>query len=186
MSQQHPTETIRDLLEGTLPWPEIHQIMSGYKDADRFKKYRAILQARLDGDDPVVLPLGERLVIVRSAAGFNVRCHCGHDFGDYRTNWKLAARIRVRDTTESLEELYPGRRKCDPGWMEIRELICPGCASLLEVEAVPPGYPLTFDFLPEIETFYELFLGERLPEPGASRSKISASPPGTRLRHRHA
>jgi acetone carboxylase, gamma subunit len=165
MSTNYATETIRDLIEGKLPWPETHQIMSGYKDSDRFKKYRAILQERLNWADPVVLPIGERLVIVRSTAGFNVRCHCGYDFGDYRTNWKFGARIHVRDTAELLEQLYPGRRKCDPSWMEIRELICPGCASLLEVEAVPPGYPLTFDFLPDIDTFYERFLGEPLPEP---------------------
>jgi acetone carboxylase, gamma subunit len=165
MSTNYATEIIRDLIEGKLPWPETHQIMSGYKDSDRFKKYRAILQEGLNWADPVVLPIGERLVIVRSTAGFDVRCHCGYDFGDYRINWKFGARIRVRDTTESLEELYPGRRKCDPSWMEIRELICPGCASLLEVEAVPPGYPLTFDFLPDIDTFYERFLGEPLPEP---------------------
>ncbi|HXY44908.1 MAG TPA: acetone carboxylase subunit gamma [Acidimicrobiales bacterium] len=155
---------IRDLLDGRLPWPDTHKIMSGYKDADRFQKYRALVQETIGGSDPVVLPIGERLVIVRSAAGLVVRCFCGFEFGDYRTNWKLAARIRVRDTEESLEELYPGLRKCDPQWMEIRELICPGCAALLEVEAVPPGYPLTFDFLPDLEGFYEDFLGEPLPE----------------------
>jgi acetone carboxylase gamma subunit len=161
----YPQEVIRDLIDGRLPWQETHSIMSAYKDGDRFAKYRAILQQRVGGSDPVVLSIGERLVIVRSEDGFAVRCFCGFDFGDYRRNWKLAARIRVRDTEESLEELYPGRRRPDPRWMEIRELICPGCAGLLEVEAVPPGYPLTFDFLPDLEAFYERFLGEPLPAP---------------------
>jgi acetone carboxylase, gamma subunit len=164
MSVQYPTQVIRDLLDGRLPWQETHQIMSGYKDTDRFTKYREILQERIVGDDPVVLALGEHLAIVRTSAGLSVRCDCGHVFGAYRTNWKLGARIRVRDTEESLDEIYPGLRKCDPGWMEIRELICPGCAALLEVEAVAPGYPLTFDFLPDLETFYERFLGEPLGE----------------------
>jgi acetone carboxylase, gamma subunit len=165
MSVQYPIQVIRDLLDGRLPWQETHQIMSGYKDADRFTKYRVILQERVAGDDPVVLALGEHLVVVRTRVGFSVRCDCGHEFGDYRTNWKLRARIRVRDTEESLDEIYPGLRKCDPNWMEIRELICPGCAALLEVEAVAPGYPLTFDFLPDLETFYERILGEPLGEP---------------------
>ena len=166
MSVQYPVTVIRDLLDGNLPWSETHHIMSGYKDADRFQKYRAIVQERIGGSDPVVLPIGEKLVIIRSESGLVVRCFCGYEFGDYRTNWKLAARIRVRDTEVSLDELYPGRRKCDPDWMEIRELICPGCASLLEVEAVAPGYPLTFDFLPDLEGFYEQFLGESPSEPG--------------------
>jgi acetone carboxylase, gamma subunit len=164
VSTQYPQEVVRDLMDGRLPWQEMHQIMSGYKDADRFAKYRQILTERLGWDVPIVLPLGESLVIVRSRDGFVVRCHCGHEFGDYRSNWKLAARIRVRDDERTLEEIYPGRRKPDPRWMEIRELICPGCARLLEVEAVAPGYPLTFDFLPDIEAFYADFLHEPLPE----------------------
>jgi acetone carboxylase, gamma subunit len=162
MSVQYPVSVIRDLLDGQLPWPETHQIMSGHKDDDRFQKYRTIVQERLRGGDDVVLPIGERLVIVRRGSDFIVRCQCGHEFGDYRRNWKLEARILVRDTPEALEEVYPGRLKCDHDWMEIRELICPGCAALLEVEAVPPGYPLTFDFLPDVEVFYERFLHEPL------------------------
>jgi acetone carboxylase, gamma subunit len=153
MRARYQASVIGDLLEGRLPWSETHQVMSGYKDAERFQTYRSILSEQVVGGDDIVLPIGERLVIVRSADGFVTRCHCGHVFGDYRENWKLNARIRVRNTMESLDEIYPGRRKCDPEWMEIRELICPGCAALLEVEAVPPGYPL----------FYESFLGERLP-----------------------
>jgi acetone carboxylase gamma subunit len=47
--------------------------------------------------------------------------------------------------------------------MEIREFICPGCASLLEVEAAPPGYPIVFDFLPDLEGFYREWLGRELP-----------------------
>jgi acetone carboxylase gamma subunit len=47
--------------------------------------------------------------------------------------------------------------------MEIREYICPGCATLLEVDAVPPGWPVIFDFLPDLEGFYEEWLGRPLP-----------------------
>ena len=105
----------------------------------------------------------KHLVIVESDQGCVVRCTCGHEFGDYRRNWKLEARILVRNTDETLEEIYPGRTKTDPDWMEIREFICPGCATLLEVEAVPPGYPILFDFLPDLKAFYEVFLGEECP-----------------------
>ena len=71
----------------------------------------------------------------------------------------------MRDTDDSLEELYPPMMHCDPEWMELREFFCPGCSSLLEVEAVPPGYPLLFDFQPDLETFYREWLGRELPAP---------------------
>jgi acetone carboxylase gamma subunit len=47
--------------------------------------------------------------------------------------------------------------------MELREFICPGCYTLLEVEAVPPGYPVIFDFKPDLEAFYTMVLGRDLP-----------------------
>jgi len=31
----------------------------------------------------------------------------------------------------------------DPAWCRIIEYYCPGCATLLEVEYLPPGHPLT-------------------------------------------
>jgi N-methylhydantoinase A/oxoprolinase/acetone carboxylase beta subunit len=35
--------------------------------------------------------------------------------------------------------------------------------TLLEVEAVPPGYPVIHDFVPDLEGFYEQWLGRELP-----------------------
>jgi len=46
--------------------------------------------------------------------------------------------------------------------MELREYFCPGCKSQLDVEAVPPGYPIVFNFLPDLEAFYADWLGEPL------------------------
>ncbi|MEU5845306.1 acetone carboxylase subunit gamma [Saccharopolyspora shandongensis] len=48
--------------------------------------------------------------------------------------------------------------------MEIREFICPGCTTLLEVEAATPGFSIVFDFLPDLETFYSDWLNRPLPE----------------------
>jgi acetone carboxylase gamma subunit len=31
------------------------------------------------------------------------------------------------------------------------------------VDAVPPGFPIIFDFLPDLEGFYEGWLGRSLP-----------------------
>lgn len=43
----------------------------------------------------------------------------------------------------------------DPEWSVIREYYCPECNIQLEVEAVPPGYPVIFDFLPDLEAFFK-------------------------------
>ncbi len=91
------------------------------------------------------------------------KCECGHSFGDYRRNWKLAASIIVRDSEESLREIYPNSDLPDPEWMEIREFICPECGTLHEVEAAAPGYPIVHDFEPDIEGFYRDWLGQPLP-----------------------
>ncbi|GAI41952.1 unnamed protein product, partial [marine sediment metagenome] len=35
---------------------------------------------------------------------------------------------------------------------------------LLDTEAVPPGYPTIFNFLPDIDAFYKEWLGRRAPD----------------------
>ncbi|MHA1329265.1 MAG: acetone carboxylase subunit gamma [Promethearchaeota archaeon] len=52
----------------------------------------------------------------------------------------------------------------DPEWMELREYYCPGCFTLLDTESVPPGYPVIFNFLPDIDAFYEKWLGRKAPD----------------------
>jgi acetone carboxylase gamma subunit len=159
----YPRNVIADLIEGKLPWQMTKRIMSDFKDEDRFEIYIEILQDRVTWDEPILLPIGEHLYIVQNDGERVVKCDCGHDFGDYRQNWKMSALVFVRDTEELLEEVYPGPTKPDPKLQEIREFICPGCTTLLEVEAVAPGYPITFDFLPDLEGFYTEILGKPLP-----------------------
>ena len=96
----------------------------------------------------------------RAATSAITRCECGHSFGDYRKNWKLKAAIIVRNTEESLREIYPNSDIPDPQWMEIREFICPECGTLHEVEAAAPGYPIVHDFEPDLEGFYREWLGQ--------------------------
>jgi acetone carboxylase gamma subunit len=158
----HPASMIRDLLDGTLPWPQVHQLMSGYKDEGRFPVFRTVMQERVAWNEPIVLPLSPRLFIVDRGDRGVVRCACGHDFCDWRENWKLHARVLARDTQELLGEVF-ALLPCDPDWMEIREFICPGCAALLEVDAAVPGYPVMHDFLPDLDVFYREWLGEAPP-----------------------
>jgi acetone carboxylase gamma subunit len=158
-------DTLRDLVDEKLPRSQVRAIQSGYKDVDRFDKYVAVLQEKVTWNDPIVLPFGEHLYIVGKGSGtYVVKCDCGHEFGDYRQNWKLEALINVRDTVAELREIYPDKMHGDPDWNALREYFCPGCKTLLEVEALPPGYPPVHDFVPDLEGFYNDWLERPLPD----------------------
>ena len=157
-------EDLRDMYQGTLPWNKTFEIMSKPKDDDRFDKYIEILQERVSYSEKILMPLGEHLNVVQKGAERIVKCDCGHEFGDWRQNWKLEALIYSRDNNEKLEEIYPGIKCPDPDLCEVREFYCPECASMLMVEAVPAGYPLVFDALPDLDTFYREWLGKPLPD----------------------
>ena len=152
-------EELSMMIEGNIPWATAKRMMSGAKEEDRFEKVVDLLQERVSFKDRILLPMGEHLFIVETAEGKRVvKCDCGYDFGDYRINWKLSADIYVRDTEEKFEEIYPGYRKPDKDWCELREFTCPRCGTLLEVESVPPGYPIVFEFLPDLDGFYREWL----------------------------
>ena len=102
------------------------------------------------------------LFIVQKKSDRIVKCCCGHEFGDYRVNWKLSALIFVRDKEEDLQEIYRGSEQPDPNWVQLREYYCPGCGSQLEVEAVPRGTPPDFELLPDLDRFYREWLGRPL------------------------
>ncbi len=157
-------EDLRDMYDGRLPWNKTFEIMSKPKDDDRFDKYLEILQERVSYPERILLPLGDHLNVVQKGGERIVKCDCGHEFGDWRQNWKLNALIFARDDTEKLEEVYPGLKCPDPSLCEVREFYCPGCGSLLMVEAVPTGYPIIFDALPDLDSFYREWLGRPLPE----------------------
>ncbi len=154
---------IEMLMDGVLPWPAVQEMMRDAKDPDRFDKYVEILQSRVDWDEQILLPLTPALYIVARDGQRIVKCRCGHEFGDYRVNWKISALINVRDTKKALGEIYKGRERPNPKWIQVREYICPGCGTQLEVEAVPRGCQPDFDFLPDLDTFYDQWLGRPLP-----------------------
>lgn len=161
---EYSKERIESLIDGTIPFDDAKDMMSAYKDSNRFDKYREILQERADWDDTILLPLTDRLYVVNNGSDRVTKCDCGHDFGDYRENWKHEALINVRDSRQDLQEIYPRAMHSDPEWMVLREYFCPGCKTQLEVEAVPPGYPIIFDFQPYIDDFYEDWLGRKAPD----------------------
>ncbi len=124
-----------------------------------------MLQERVGYEDRIVLPVGEGINVVRRSEDGElvIRSDAGHDFCRFDQNWKMRAPILVRDSDELLEEVYPRMAHCDPEWMELREFYCPVSGRLLETEAVPPGYPVVHEFLPDIEGFYRGWLGREVP-----------------------
>jgi len=157
-------DTLRDLVDEKLPRGHVRAIQSAYKDTDRFDKYVEILQERVPWSDRIVLPFGEHLYVVGKGGGsYVIKCDCGHEFCDFRENWKLEALVNVRETVDELREIYPDKMHGDPAWNVLREYFCPGCKTLLDVEAVPPGYPPVHDFVPDLEGFYADWLGRPLP-----------------------
>jgi acetone carboxylase gamma subunit len=163
MPEYDITEVER-LVDGKLPWARVQEIMKAAKDSDRFEKWTQILQTRVPWSETILLPLTPNLFIVQKGEERIVKCRCGHEFGDYRVNWKLSASIYVRDTEEKLGEIYRGSERPDPAWVQLREYSCPGCGAQLEVEAVPRGTPPDFEFLPDLDTFYKEWLGRPLPD----------------------
>ena len=151
-------DDLADLIDGKLPWPQVRQVVSAPKDDDRFQRLLEILQARVPWPEKILLPLTAHLYVVEQGGQRIVKCDCGHEFGDWRCNWKLRALILTRDSQESLEEIYPGHSAPSVELGEVREYICPSCATLLKVETVPLGYPVIFDVLPDIDAFYREWL----------------------------
>ena len=158
--------TIEELIDGKIDFHKYKAMLSSFKDPGRFDTYLEILQNRVSWDDRILLPYGLHLYIVQKENGARmVKCDCGHEFCDYHENWKLHALVYVRDTKEKLAELYPEYLAPDPEWQVIREYYCPVCATQLEVEAVTPWYPVVYDFEPDIDAFYEEWLGRPVPQP---------------------
>ena len=152
---------VEQLIEGTISREDARSLLKmDQKDPERFWTYLEALQERMPWDDTILLRIADHLYIVRKENGDRVvKCDCGQEFGDYRANWKLSALIRLRETPEEIEEIYYPSQACpDPEWVVIREFYCPGCAAQLAVEVVPPGYPIVFEMLPDLDRFYRDFV----------------------------
>ncbi|HCU89714.1 MAG TPA: acetone carboxylase subunit gamma [Gammaproteobacteria bacterium] len=158
-------ELIKQLVDGTIDKENSTRLLKmDRKDKDRFFNYIAVLQERARWDDRILMRLGDKVYIVINAERHRVvKCECGHEFCDYRKNWKLQCKIRTRRTLEEMQQVYDlAPAVPEPGWQEIREFFCPSCASQLAVEIVAPGYPIVFEMLPDLDKFYREYLGDPL------------------------
>ncbi len=158
-------QLMRQIVEGDISREDIREMLKmNPKDKNRFFTYLEVLQEKVDWDDQILLRISDNLYIVKKPTGERItKCHCGHDFDDYRINWKTGCNVRVRKTAESIGEVYYPSPACpEPDWTQIREFYCPSCFRQLGVEAAPPGYPFVFEVLPDIDRLYREFLDRPL------------------------
>ena len=165
--ERFPIEHMRLMVEGEIGWEDIKKALRlRPKDRDRFWKYLEVLQQKVPWKDKILLRISDHLYIVAKLGGKRVvKCDCGHEFGDYRVNWKLSCRIRCRRTLEeyaevmAVEDVLP-----DMSEVELREYYCPGCFAMVATEQVPLGYPPLIEMMPDLDTFYREWLGKPLPD----------------------
>ena len=156
---------IKQLVEGTIDKDNSTRLLKmDRKDKDRFFNYIAVLQEQARWDDRILMRLGDKVyIVINTERQRVVKCECGHEFCDYRKNWKLQCKIRTRRTLDEMQQVYDlAPAVPEPGWQEIREFFCPICASQLAVEIVAPGYPIVFEMLPDLDKFYREYLGDPL------------------------
>ncbi len=142
---EYPDELIRDLLRDGLSSEELEGLQRQDKDEDRFEQVLRLEQERLEWPERILLCLQAHLYVVEKDDGSKVvRCDCGQEFGDYQRNWKESALVFERAGADA-DAIYRGPRVADPDWSILREFYCPGCATQLDVEVVPRGYPFIFN-----------------------------------------
>jgi acetone carboxylase, gamma subunit len=81
-------------------------------------------------------------------------CHwCGHALGSARENYKHGCVVAERSPHEVWRPLVEEKHSFSyhPGWARLVEFYCPGCATILEVEMLPPGHPITHDVELDLE-----------------------------------
>ena len=66
---KYDKKRIGELIDGTLEFYQLKEMMTSHKDPERFEIYREVLQDRVSGDDPILLPYGLHLYIVQKANG---------------------------------------------------------------------------------------------------------------------
>lgn len=149
---ENSDELIRDLLRDRLSSEELEGLQRQEKDARRFQQVLRLEQERLGWPERILRCLQAHLYIVeKDDASKVVKCDCGQEFGDYRRNWKESALVFERFGADA-ETVYRGPRVADPDWTILREFYCPGCATQLDVETVPRGYPFIFNVQFDLET----------------------------------
>ncbi len=78
---------------------------------------------------------------------------CGYELGTARSNYKEGCLVKDRDPREIHQPGIEGPYTFAPDseWCRVIEFYCPECATMLEVEYLPPGHPITNDIELDID-----------------------------------
>lgn len=82
------------------------------------------------------------------------RCNrCNKELVSAKENYKKGCLVGERDPREVFDPIVddPHNFAPDPDWVRILEFYCPGCGTMIEVETIPPGHPITHDIELDIE-----------------------------------
>jgi acetone carboxylase, gamma subunit len=84
------------------------------------------------------------------------RCRrCGRDLVSARRSYKEGCLVDARDPSELYPPQVEGERYTfapDKSLCLFVEFYCPGCGTLIETEALPPGHPPTHDIELDLES----------------------------------
>jgi acetone carboxylase, gamma subunit len=91
---------------------------------------------------------------------------CNHTIAPARSNYKEGLLVYARDPREIHRpilnpELYEYTFAPDPTWVKIVEYYCPECATMVEVDYLPPGHPPLYDMEFDIDALKERYMGTR-------------------------
>ena len=161
MSNQELTKA---LLARELAWPDLLSLMREPKSVHRFDEMIAALQETVPWQEQILLPLGENLFIVAKKGKAIIKTMGGAELCGWNENWKMKCHVRIRNTVADLNKVFPPEHMTiDTELVELREWICPKSGMLLDVDCVPPTYPVEVDFTPDLEAFYSKWLKRKLP-----------------------
>ena len=79
---------------------------------------------------------------------------CGQTLSAATDNYKTGTLVCQRDMSEVHPPLVEGESYSftpDPDYCRLLEFYCPGCATLIETEYLPPGHPITHDIQLDLE-----------------------------------
>lgn len=79
---------------------------------------------------------------------------CGHALAPARGNYKtgcLVAEVPMHEAHPPMTEGAAFSFSPDPDYCRLVEFYCPGCATIIENEYLPPGHPLTHDIELDID-----------------------------------
>jgi acetone carboxylase gamma subunit len=125
-----------------------------------------------DGPATAILRITEAVDLDLDAERW--RCNrCGADLGPATANYKEACLLYDRDPRE-IHGTFPGNPEFSfsphPDWCRIVEVYCPVCATMLDVEYLPPGHPPTHDIELDLEALRRR-RDEGAASPGAARAR---------------